>query len=308
MLQSVRSILDAEERKGVGASSPYGLSAPPPSSSNARPRTEPRLNAYLREEPEPRPAPAEASVSPRPNGAHHPEPRHGQRAAPTVPQEPARSAPRGEAARNDVRRQAAVAAHEEIAPPPSRREERGRQAPAKRARGRQETPPLLALLLEHIPRKMRVAVAETLEVRMTKDDAAALFDSLRVRGPAGNGHAQISRAVTVRLTAPEGGFFIETLTPETQWIFDRPSFLGGDEFGRWIWTLIPSDSGRHKLSLVLTARDIDDNGLAGDIAAPEQIVEIRVRGNRLRAFGRLIRTMLLLTAGQRHYRWASGTR
>ncbi len=103
----------------------------------------------------------------------------------------------------------------------------------------------------------------------------------------------------MRLTAPEGGFFIETLTPETQWIFDRPSFLGGDEFGRWIWTLIPSDSGRHNLSLVLTARDIDDNGLAGDIAAPEQVLEIRVRGNRLRALGRLIKTMLLLALGQR---------
>jgi hypothetical protein len=144
---------------------------------------------------------------------------------------------------------------------------------------------------------MRVAVGETVEVRMTKEDAATLFDGVKTRMRAASEHAQTSRAITVRLTAPEGGFFVETLTPETQWIFDRPSFLGAEEFGRWIWTLIPSESGRHQVRLMFTARDIDENGLAGDIAAPEQLLEIRVRSNRMRALGRLFKTMFLLLLG-----------
>jgi hypothetical protein len=284
MLSSVRSILDAEERKDGGLSPSHTLAAPPPV-PNAPPRIEPRFDGDFGRD-----------RAPSPHAAPAPEPRLGQRPAPSAPQEPARPSQGPGDARSDLRRHGALAA-EEDRPPPSRREPKNQQAAARRGRGRAETPPILALLLEHIPRKLRVAVGETVEVRMTKEDAAALFDGLKTRMRAGSEHAQTSRAITVRLTAPEGGFFIETLTPETQWIFDRPSFLGNEEFGRWIWTLIPAESGRHLIRLVFAARDIDENGLAGDIVAPEQFLEIRVRGNRMRAVGRLFKTVFLLLLG-----------
>ncbi|KAI94550.1 hypothetical protein T281_10360 [Rhodomicrobium udaipurense JA643] len=79
------------------------------------------------------------------------------------------------------------------------------------------------------------------------------------------------RAITVRLTAPEGGFFIEGQSP--------------------------NDKGPFSLVVSLSARDIDVNGVASDLHIPDQLVKVQVRGNFWRGFGSFLRTALLLAAG-----------
>lgn len=152
----------------------------------------------------------------------------------------------------------------------------------------------IARLIEHIPRKMRASVPETIEVRLSKEEAAGLFEGVKGQGTA---QSQLTRAITIKLSAPEGGFFIETLSPETQWLFDRPSFLGEEAFGRWIYTVVPHESGRHVLLLQVSARDMDETGVARDLAVPEQAVEVRVRANYGHALGSLFRALFLLVAG-----------
>lgn len=152
-------------------------------------------------------------------------------------------------------------------------------------------------LVENIPRAMRVAVPEIVELRLSREETAELFEGLQGRGEAQAHDATVTRAMTVRLRAPGGGFFIETLSPETQWIFDRPSFLGGEPFGRWVWTVIPNERGQHKLQVIIASRNIDENGMTGDIALPDQVIEIRVRTNYRRSFAQLFRGVLLLLAG-----------
>jgi hypothetical protein len=152
-------------------------------------------------------------------------------------------------------------------------------------------------LVENIPRAMRVAVPEIVELRLSREETAELFEGLQGRGEAQAHDATVTRAMTVRLRAPGGGFFIETLSPETQWIFDRPSFLGGEPFGRWVWTVIPNERGQHKLQVIIASRNIDENGMTGDIALPDQVIDIRVRTNYRRSFAQLFRGVMLLLAG-----------
>jgi hypothetical protein len=152
----------------------------------------------------------------------------------------------------------------------------------------------LSHLLQHIPRKARIGTPQTIQVRLSREEAASIFGSppRSSRSPH-----PVCRAVSLRLSAPEGGFLVEALTPETQWIFDRPSFLGEEAFGTWAWTAVPSESGAYNLMLSAFARDIDPNGLAGDLSIPEQVIRIRVRGSFWRAVAGFLRTIMILLLG-----------
>jgi hypothetical protein len=152
-------------------------------------------------------------------------------------------------------------------------------------------------LVERIPRSMRVAVPEIVEIRLSKEDSSLLVKGLQGRGNVQSHKIAVTRAMTLRLRAPEGGFFIETLSPETQWVFDRPSFLDGEPFGRWVWTVIPNERGTHRLQMIISSRNIDENGLAGDIPLPNQVIEIRVRTNYKRELAQIFRGLFLLLAG-----------
>jgi hypothetical protein len=144
---------------------------------------------------------------------------------------------------------------------------------------------------------MRVAIPEIIDIRLSKEEGAALFESANSRGAAQGQNVPVSRAITMRLRAPKGGLFVETLSAETQWVFDRPSFLGNEEFGRWVWTLIPSHGGAHKLQIAVSARNIDEHGLASDLVLPEHVIDIRARLNWGRAISRLAKSALLMAAG-----------
>ena len=71
----------------------------------------------------------------------------------------------------------------------------------------------------------------------------------------------VTRALSVRLSAPDGGFWIEADSPETQWV-ETASGLHQDEHVTWRWTVTPQRRGRGRLLLVVAARTIGHDGLA----------------------------------------------
>jgi len=295
VLASVRELLEAEERKAQTPDPRYPRHQPDQQLPSRR-RQEPIFDARVKEArgenidsglaaPAPASQPAPAPMEPKlGEDADVPDVIGAlRREAEALPRgtypPPAISAP-----------EIAGKAHEEK----SKKRKKGKR------RGEQPNPQQGAQfgkLLENIPRKMRVAVPETVEVRISKEESAGLFQGVNGRGQPKTHDIQVTRAMTVRLSAPEGGFLIETLSPETQWVFDRPSFLGDENFGRWTWAIIPNEGGKQRLRILISSRAIDENGLAGDLALPEQTVEVRVRVNYGRLIGQLFKSAFLLIAG-----------
>lgn len=152
-------------------------------------------------------------------------------------------------------------------------------------------------LTENIPRKMRKGGVVLTEVRISREETVALFRNLQGQSAADAHDVIVTRAMTVTLKAPDGGFTIETVSAETQWIFDRPSFLETERFGRWRWTVTPTASGARRLQLVASARSIDENGMSGDVVMPDQTIEVRVRANYGRGFRKLLLWIFLLITG-----------
>ena len=64
-------------------------------------------------------------------------------------------------------------------------------------------------LVENIPRSMRVAVPALIEVRIAKANVLALSEGLQGGGAPYHHEVKVTKVMTVRLRAPDGGFFIE---------------------------------------------------------------------------------------------------
>lgn len=250
MLASIRDVMEAEDDE------------------IALPHEAPTRDAPAREAPPERPRSRRA-----PAGPANPDPRAPAGRAARAPA-PARDGvigygagnasqkERAPAPRGPARRPAPVAAE---APPQSQAET--------------ERTVRFGKLVERIPRIMREGTAETIEVRIAREATEALLAGLDGRGSAQSHKIAVTRAMSLYLRAPDGGFMIEPLAPETQWIFDRPSFLDSEPFGRWRWQVMPTARGRRRLQLVAAARSVDENGMIGDTALPEQVIEVHVRIN-----------------------------
>jgi len=141
-------------------------------------------------------------------------------------------------------------------------------------------------LLENVPRRMRVGVPATAEVRIARDKIEGLI--LALNGPAMGSRpgALVTRALSVRLKAPDGGFWIEPTSPETQWVESALSLVH-DDYAAWRWTVLPRQRGRGRLLLTVSARSVGPDGVAGESAPPDRMIEVRVRANHARAALRL---------------------
>ena len=122
------------------------------------------------------------------------------------------------------------------AAPPGRAGDRGRERPVS---PRTE----IGQLVENIPRSMRVAVPALIEVRIARADVQALAEGLQGGGAAYQHEVMVTKAMSVRLRAPDGGFYIETASPETQWI-EKAMLLSSEDFASWRWHVTPRDKGR----------------------------------------------------------------
>lgn len=143
----------------------------------------------------------------------------------------------------------------------------------------------LGQLIENVPRSMRVGVPEIVEVRIARSDLQNVAIGMEGRGAPVRHDLVITRAMSVKLRAPEGGMWIETASPETQWIESRPGLMT-DDFATWRWTVLPERRGRTRLQLVAAARTVGADGLAAETALPDQVIEVKVSVN----YGRLVKT------------------
>ncbi|MEQ8824337.1 MAG: Clp protease N-terminal domain-containing protein [Filomicrobium sp.] len=169
-------------------------------------------------------------------------------------------------------------------PPPSPTLTGGIAPGAGSAPSPQETPTVLpGQLVENVPRKMRVGISSPVEVRIAKAEVKAISEGLDMGVTAFRHEVQVTKAMSVRLRAPEGGFFIETASPETQWI-ENALGLMADDYARWRWNVTPKLRGKRRLQLIVSARTVGPDGLAAETALPDQIIEIRVATNYARLF------------------------
>jgi neural Wiskott-Aldrich syndrome protein len=163
------------------------------------------------------------------------------------------------------------------------------QAPAARRQPRRAKVPNVeaAQLAENIPRSMRVGKSVRAEIRIAKASVKALTEGTDGAGPVWQHPTASTRAMSVRLRAPDGGFFIEAASPETQWIETNPGY-SSDDFASWRFQITPQSRGWADLQIIVSARAISPDGIAAETALPDQIVEVNVRGNILRS----LRTLL----------------
>lgn len=142
-----------------------------------------------------------------------------------------------------------------------------------------------ARLAQGIPRSMRVGATATIEVRLPRAEVVALASSLD-GGSAVYEHSNVvTKAMALRLRAPDGGFFVESASSEIQWIESTLGFLN-DDYASWRWSVTPRRSGRQRLLLAVSVRSVGSDGAAAETALPDQMVEVDVGGNRLRALAR----------------------
>lgn len=151
-----------------------------------------------------------------------------------------------------------------------------REAPAKAELGE---------LAENVPRAMRVGVSERVEIRIARGRVQALTEGMEGGGLAWRHDVTITKAMSVRLRAPEGGFFIESASPETQWIDSQFQDVG-DDYASWRFQVTPNRRGWAPLQIIVSARTVGADGLAAETAFPDQVIEVKVKSNLKRAFAR----------------------
>jgi hypothetical protein len=169
------------------------------------------------------------------------------------------------------------------------------QTPQKLAAGRQGG---AGPLVETIPRRMSVGAPAPAQVRINRDKVDALVQLLSGRREAPQRRdAFLMRALTVRLVAPDGGFWIETNAPETQWIDTSNANLQQDDHASWRWTVVPQARGRHRLLLSVSMRTVGPDGLAAETAPPDRVIDVAVKGSAGHGALRWLKVAALLVTG-----------
>lgn len=151
-------------------------------------------------------------------------------------------------------------------------------------------------MVENIPRVMRVGLPAVVEVRIARSEVKALADGLQGGGSVWRHDLTVTKAMSVRLRAPEGGFFIETSSPETQWIENTLGLIT-DDYASWRWAVTPKERGTKRLQLIISARTVGTDGLAAETALPDQIINVKVRINYARTVRKIGGWALAAIAG-----------
>jgi hypothetical protein len=130
-------------------------------------------------------------------------------------------------------------------------------------------------LVENIPRHMRAGVPVVVEARIARADIKALAEGLQGGGAAFRHDVVVTKAMSMRLRAPDGGFLIETRSPETQWI-ENVLGITSDEYASWRWTITARERGKRQLQLIVSARTVGADGLTAETALPDQVIDVKV--------------------------------
>jgi hypothetical protein len=229
--------------------------------------------------PQPMPAPGPVPRAPYPSAPPPPAPSASRLEQPyPPPHETTRGGP--------PRRPPSAGGHDLAPPAPPSGAERRRTNPTGPFVG---SWPLIEAgqLVENIPRKMRLAIPMVVEARIARADVKALAEGLQGGGGVFRHEIVVTKAMSVRLRAPYGGFTIENRSPETQWI-ENVLGSGADDFASWRWTVTPYTRGRRQLQLIVSARTVGADGMTAETALPDQMVDVKVTIN----YGRTIKRWL----------------
>jgi hypothetical protein len=150
-------------------------------------------------------------------------------------------------------------------------------------------------IVENIPRRMRVGTTETVEVRIGHA-GADLTGGLQGSAAPVRHDAFITKAMSVRLRAPGGGFIIDSASPDTQWIQSTVGPLSSD-FAAWRFSITPTRRGAAVLQLVVAARVVGRDGITAETALPERVISVHVRTNYVRATVRVSAWLAALAIG-----------
>jgi neural Wiskott-Aldrich syndrome protein len=142
---------------------------------------------------------------------------------------------------------------------------------------------------------MRVGAPSPAQVRIGRDKIEGLMQLLMAGRLPQRPDAVIAYSLTVRLTAPDGGFSIDATTPETQWVETVPGRQPGEPVA-WRWTVTPQWRGRRRLQLLVAARAIGQDGMTAEAAPPDRVIEVAVAGHPFRRLLRLVAWLVVLGA------------
>ena len=123
---------------------------------------------------------------------------------------------------------------------------------------------------------MRVDTSVQVDVRMAKTDQDDFDISLVGPGARQRHDVIVTEAMTVQLRAPSGGFHIECISPETQWLDQKLRHIGDGDFGNWRWSVMPTRAGKNKLQLVVSARTLDTDGQLAEAGLPDRFFDVSV--------------------------------
>jgi hypothetical protein len=132
-------------------------------------------------------------------------------------------------------------------------------------------------LADRIPSRMVAKTGTTVEVGVSKGAVLATAAAIGGRSAA-SGAAALARTLTVRLRAPSGGFHIESISLETQWLDLRSAQNEADEV-RWRWLVTPHARGRKPLLLSCTLRTVAADGMIVETILPDAEVSIVIADN-----------------------------
>lgn len=149
--------------------------------------------------------------------------------------------------------------------------------------------------VENIPRKMRVGVSMVVEARIGRREVKAIAEGMDGGAAIVRHEITVTKAMSVRLRSPDGGFFIESASPETQWIEGAPGFDA--DYASWRWTITPRDRGKRRLQLLVSARTVGDDGLTAETALPDQVIDVKVTVNYAKTAARWAGWMTAAVAG-----------
>jgi neural Wiskott-Aldrich syndrome protein len=144
---------------------------------------------------------------------------------------------------------------------------------------------------------MRVGVTATAQVRVSRERVDGLIQLLmKSKGVSQRPEGLMARALTVRLVAPDGGFWIEALSQETQW---AEAAAGRQQDGHltWRWSVTPQERGRGKLQLVVTARTVGRDGVVTETAPPDRTIEVAVSRAHFTGLRRWLGVLFTLAVG-----------
>lgn len=147
-------------------------------------------------------------------------------------------------------------------------------------------------VVENIPKVMRVGKIHFLEVRVarfanTEIDLSPEDYGLRAK----QGSTPITKAITVRLTGPDGQFLIDCATSSTQWTEMQGGMTNDADFAIWRWRVQPRKSGVSKLRLDITARTSNEDGLTAEIPIqPSKSIDVKVTRN----YGAIIKRAIMI--------------